>query len=76
MFCPQSIPQVYEITIEGKLPHDWEDWFDGMEIHEHTQNNKTIFKGAIVDQAELFGLLIKIRDLGLILIDVRNLSST
>ena len=76
MFCPQSIPQVYEITIKGQLPYDWEDWFEGMKICNRPQTNKTILKGLITDQAELFGILIKIRDLGLILIDVRNLSST
>ena len=31
---------------------------------------------SVVEQAELFGLLIKIRDLGLVIIDVRHLSST
>ena len=73
MFSP-SIPQTYEITVRGHLPEDWENWFDGMKIH--LQRNETILKGSIVDQAELFGILIKIRDLGLILIDVRNLNST
>ena len=73
MSCPQSIPQTYEITIKGHLPQDWEDWFEGMTIYTHAEQNKTILKGSIIDQAELFGLLIKIRDLGLTLIDVRNL---
>ncbi|MDJ0570646.1 MAG: hypothetical protein QNJ53_16595 [Pleurocapsa sp. MO_192.B19] len=76
MFCPPSNPQTYEITVKGHLPHDWEDWFEGMKIQIHPQRSETILKGLIVDQAELFGLLLKIRDLGLILIDVRNLSST
>ncbi len=76
MYFHKSIPQTYEITVKGHLPQDWEDWFDGMKIQAHPQRNETILKGPIVDQAELFGLLIKIRDLGLILIDVRNLSST
>lgn len=46
-----------------------------MKISTHPQKSKTILKGSIVDQAELYGLLIKIRDLGLVLIAVHNLSS-
>ena len=71
---PQSIPQSYEITVKGHLTKDWEDWFAGMTIQTHPQRSETTLKGSIVDQAELFGLLIKIRDLGLTLIDVRNLN--
>ncbi|MDJ0717651.1 MAG: hypothetical protein QNJ54_26085 [Prochloraceae cyanobacterium] len=74
MSFPELSPQTYEITIKGHLPQDWEDWFDGMKIQTHPQRNETILKGSVVDQAELFGLLIKIRDLGLILIEVRNLN--
>ena len=74
-YIPQkSIPQNYEITIKGHLTKDWEDWFAGMTIKTHPERSETILKGSIVDQAELFGLLIKIRDLGLTLIDVRNLN--
>ena len=47
-----------------------------MRIETHPQRSETILKGSVVDQAELFGLLIKIRDLGLTLIDVRNLNTT
>ena len=72
----KSIPQTYEITVKGHLPPDWEDWFDGMKIETHPQRSETILKGSVVDQAELFGLIIKIRDLGLTLIDVRNLNTT
>lgn len=76
MYISESIPQTYEITVQGHLPQDWEDWFDGMKIQTHPERNETILKGLVVDQAELFGLLLKIRDLGLTLIDVRNLNST
>ena len=76
MCFDKSIPQTYEITVKGHLTEDWEDWFDGMKIETHPQRGETILKGSVVDQAELFGLLIKIRDLGLTLIDVRNLNTT
>ncbi|MDJ0648928.1 MAG: hypothetical protein QNJ60_09490 [Xenococcaceae cyanobacterium MO_188.B19] len=46
-----------------------------MTIHTHPHKSETILKGSISDQAELFGLLIKIRDLGLTLVDIRNLDN-
>ena len=69
-----NTPEAYAITIRGYLPTDWEDWFEGMKISTNPHKNETVLQGTIVDQAQLFGLLIKIRNLGLTLIDVRNLN--
>lgn len=60
----------YEIRVAGSLPPQWRDWFDGMVID--LENGETLLRGPVVDQAALFGLLKKIRDVGLPLVSVRQ----
>ena len=55
--------QQVEIRIEGCLDRQWEEWFEGVEIHPNG-NGDTIMIGNVVDQAALFGLIGKLRDLG------------
>lgn len=54
----------YKIKVKGRLSADWSEWFDNL-IVTHEPNGDTVFSGQVADQAELFGLLLKIRDLGL-----------
>jgi len=63
----------YEIRVVGSLPQQWRDWFDGLIIN--TENGETLLRGPMADQAALFGLLKKIRDLGLPLVSVRQIPS-
>ena len=62
-----SQPMVYRITIKGHLGRQWTDWFEGITI-TLTDNGETLLTGPVVDQAALFGLLKKVRDLGMPLI--------
>ena len=57
----------------GSLPPQWRDWFDGLVIN--TENGETLLRGPVADQAALFGLLKKIRDVGLPLVSVRQITS-
>lgn len=59
----------YQIAIKGHLDRHWSDWFEGLTI-THATNGETILAGVIADQAALYGVLIKIHDLGLPLIAV------
>jgi hypothetical protein len=60
---------LYEIRLKGHLDYRWADRFEGMSfIHE--SDGTTILYGPIVDQAELHGMLRKVRDLGLPLVSV------
>ena len=59
----------YYITVTGHLDGNWSEWFDGLTI-THSSNGETILSGPIVDQAALHGLLQKIRDLCLPLLEV------
>ncbi len=62
-------PTTYCIHIKGHLDPKWSDWFDGMTI-TWTAEGETNLVGPVLDQAALHGLLAKVRDLGLILLDV------
>ncbi|MEO0535285.1 MAG: hypothetical protein AAF215_15615 [Cyanobacteria bacterium P01_A01_bin.123] len=59
----------YEIRIKGHLDHRWSQWFEGFAI-ALKDNGETLLSGPVVDQAALYGVLIKVRDLGLPLISV------
>jgi hypothetical protein len=64
---------VYQIKIEGHLGNQWSDWFAGMTIIPEDDGN-TLLTGPIVDQAALYGLLKKVRDLGTPLVSVIRLA--
>jgi len=64
---------VYEIKLKGLLTGEWSDWFDGMALGQDVQGYTTL-TGPVVDQAALYGLLDKVRDLGLSLLSVTKLS--
>ncbi len=62
-------PILYQIRLEGHLGHQWTDWFGGLTITLE-DNGDTLLTGPVVDQAALYGLLKKVRDLGLPLVSV------
>ena len=59
----------YEIRLRGHLDARWSDWFYGLSF-THASDGTTILAGPVVDQAALYGLLRKVRDLGLPLLSV------
>ena len=61
----------YEIRVKGHLPHDWSAWFEGLTIIQ-CPNGETVLAGPLHDQAALFSVMIKLRDLGLILLSVNQ----
>ncbi len=68
-----SAPGCCQIRLKGTLPRPWSHWFGEMDITYDGDGN-TLLTGAIADQAALHGLLDKVRDLGLALLEVRVLS--
>ena len=62
-------PIVYQIKIKGHLSDQWTNWFEGMTITME-EDGDTLLTGPVVDQAALFGLLKKVRDLGLPLVSI------
>ncbi len=63
---------VYQIRIQGHLGPQWRDWFGGLTI-TLAEGGDTLLTGPVVDQAALYGLLRKVRDLGLPLLSVIRL---
>ena len=62
-------PGCYEIRLKGHLDARWADQFEYMRF-THASDGTTILAGPLVDQAALYGVLRKVRDLGLPLIAV------
>ncbi len=65
--------QRVEIRVLGKIDEHWSEWFDGLTV-AHTELDQTVLSGLVADQAALYGLLAKVRDLGLGLISVNIVS--
>lgn len=65
----------YEIRIEGHLSEQWTDWFDGLTISLE-ETGVTCLTGPVADQAALYGLLKKVRDLGMPLVSVNRTDLT
>ena len=60
---------IYQIRLQGHLGEQWAEWFAGLTI-TLTENGDTLLTGPVVDQAALYGLLRKVRDLGMPLLAV------
>jgi hypothetical protein len=59
----------YVIRVKGHLDTFWQAWFDNLSITQE-RDGTTLLSGPIKDQAALYGLLIKMRDLGLTLLEL------
>jgi len=64
----------YRIRIRGHLDVAWSDWFDGLGITQEDDGTTTL-TGPLVDQAALYGLLSRLRDLGATLLAVEWLAA-
>jgi hypothetical protein len=59
----------YTLRVEGHLDPRWSTWFGSLAL-TFERDGTTTLRGVVTDQAELHGLLAKVRDLGLTLISV------
>lgn len=66
--------KVYQIRIEGQLGSQWTDWFDGLSITPEA-DGRTLLSGPVPDQPALYGLLKKVRNLGMSLVSVNLVDS-
>jgi hypothetical protein len=64
-------PGMVEIRLAGHLDPSWSDWFEGMNI-EHEPGGVTLLSGRLQDGPALYGLILKIRDLGLELVSINR----
>jgi hypothetical protein len=63
---------VYRIRLSGHLGSQWAASFEGLVLNL-TENGETLLTGPVADQAALYGLLRKVRDLGLPLLEVKRI---
>jgi len=69
-----SQPQLYEIRFKGHLSAYRAQMFEGLEVVQGP-DGETLLTGPVTDQAALHGILSKIRDLGVPLLSVKQLSA-
>ena len=62
----------YRVRIRGHLDPPWSAWFDDLVI-THADDGTTTLSGPLVDQAALYELLGRLRDLGATLLSVERL---
>ena len=62
----------YQIRVQGLLDEYWSEWLGGLSLTP-LEGRDTLLAGPVRDQAALHGLLIKIRDLGLVLVSVERI---
>lgn len=60
----------YEFRVEGHLDHHWTQMLDGFCLR-HDHDGTTALTGPVLDQAQLHGLLARLRDLGVVLLSLR-----
>ena len=66
-------PQLYEIRFQGQLDLRRARMFEGLEMVREP-GGETVLRGPVLDQAALHGILSRIRDLGVPLLSVKQLS--
>ncbi len=71
-------PAAYQIKLLGWLDESWSAWFDEMTVRlekDADGRSITVLTGTLVDQPALYGLLSRIRDMGLLLLSVERLGN-
>ena len=64
----------YKIRIEGELGDEWAGWFGDLALVREGEG-VTLLTCSVVDQAALFGILRKVRDLGMPLLSVYRIGN-
>jgi len=64
------IMKTVEIRVKGILDPSWSEWLGNLEIS--CQEDSCSLSGKITDQSMLYGIITKIRDMGLELISIET----
>ena len=59
--------RVYELRVSGPLDERWSDWFGELRLDQHDDGTSTL-TGVVADQSQLYGILARLRDLGVTLL--------
>jgi hypothetical protein len=63
-------PVGYQLRVAGRLDAHWSPWFAELTLAAERDGTTTL-TGLVADQAQLHGLLTKIRDLGITLLSLQ-----
>lgn len=66
--------QTVTIRIKGEIDESWSEWFEGFELTSN-EPDETILTGIVTDQAAFYGLIGKLRDLGIQLVAVNSIET-
>ncbi len=69
------MPEYCEIKIRGHLGQYWSEWFSGLRVTS-LEEDACLITGVVPDQAALYGLLERLRDLNLTLVSVTSRSAS
>ena len=64
--------QIATIRIKGVIDESWSECFEGFKL-SHRKPDETVITGLVEDQAAFYGLIGKLRDLGLQLLAVNSI---
>ena len=62
----------YVVCVRGGMVVDWPRWFPGFSVTVDPDGN-TVLSGQVVDRSAFYGLMSRVRDLGLTVISVEQL---
>ena len=65
-------PTAYEIRVQGILDASWSDWFNDFGLA--VEGEKTVLRGTAPDQSALLAILIKLNDMGMMILTVKRLA--
>lgn len=66
--------RVYTLRVAGRLDDRWAGWFDGLVISDADDGTSSL-TGPVQDQAQLHGILARLRDLGVDLLSCQALDA-
>jgi hypothetical protein len=64
----------YEFRVEGQLDDHWSAWLGDLTLARHDDGTSTLTV-AVADQAQLHGVLARLRDIGVTLLSLRALEA-
>ena len=58
-----------EIRVKGQIDEHWSSWFEDLAL-TYIDQDETVLSGVVADESALYGLIARLRDLGLLLVSV------
>lgn len=66
-----TAPATYTIRVDGHLDDHWSAWLGELDMTRNNDGTTTI-TALIADQAQLHGVLARLRDIGAVIIELRT----